>query len=223
MKTKGFTLIETLLVVFLIGVMATVAIQSYVGSTKTFKFLSSYQQVTSALRTARSNALSNELQSGVSVKRYGVCIGANGILTFADTGSKDFKADFTSQANINYMGGSGYGCSFTTNANGLAEDVILQDKSFNISNSGYLAYTLDPTIVGNNNIITGPVVIFYDSGTGNLTAKDGSGNTISKSTIPYLSIQFCQNAGGGTCLATGQTRYIKVYQVSGLAEESTTK
>lgn len=219
MKTKGFTLIETLLVVFLIGVMATIAIQSYVNSTKTFKFLSSYQQVTSALRTARSNALSNELQNGVSVKRYGVCIGTGGVLSFADTGSKDFKADFTSQANTNYLGTSGFGCSAVANQSG-PEDIILKDKSFNISNSGYIEYTLDPTIAGNNNMITSPVVIFYDSGTGNLTAKDGSGNTVSKATVPYLSIEFCQNA---SCLTSSLIRYIKVYQVSGLAEESTTK
>lgn len=221
MKTKGFTLIETLLVVFLIAMLATVAISSYINSTSNFKFLAAYQQVTSALRTARSDALSNKQQNGISPKGYGLCIGTNGVITFADTGSKNLKFDVTTAANVNFMVAIAVTCPYTTNANGLPEDTILQDKSFNISKSGYVQYSLDPKAVLPNNIISGPVVLFYESGTGNFSAYDGSGNQISKSTTPYFSIEFCQNVGG-TCVANGLLRYIHVYQVSGLAEEATT-
>jgi len=218
---KGFTLIEILLVVLLIGMLATIAIRSYINSTTTFKFLSAYQQVTSALRTARSDALSNEQQTvnGVTVspKRYGVCLGSNGVATFADTGSKELKFDLTNSDSSAFISLNVGACTFTTNANGAPEDVILRDKSFNMGDSGYQIYSLDPTKPANNNIIAGSVVVFYESGTGNFSAYDSNGNLLSKSLLPFFSIDFKQKPGIGTL-----ERYIRVYQVSGLAEESTT-
>lgn len=202
MKTKGFTLVEILLVIFLIGTMATVAISSYINSTTNFKFLSSYQQVTSALRVARSNALSNELQSGVSTKRYGVCISSTNVITFADTGDKEFKFDLKDS-------NKAVGCNdtdiFATSITN--EDVKLQDKTFDLGVQGYVVDVIGMEL---------PVLIFYDNGTGNLKAINGKNETIDKAVNPYLNISVAQKVGT-------LTRYIKVYQVSGLAEESTTK
>ena len=213
MKTKGFTLIETLLVTMLIGVLATVAITTYINSTATFQFLSSYQQVTSALRTARSNALSNEQQGGLSPKRYGVCISATGYATFAETGQKDFKIDFlgTNAADIALLAGCNNAGVYSANASG-AQDSLLRDKTATISTQGYAIAVTDPS--GVNTATSLPLLIFYENGTGNLIAYDSTGKQISKATIPYLGIKFSK--------AGGLTRYIRVYQVSGLAEESTT-
>lgn len=202
MKTKGFTLVEILLVILLIGTMATIAVNSYINSTSNFKFLSSYQQVTSALRVARSNALSNELQNGVSTKRYGVCISSTNVTTFADTGDKEFKFDLKDKTKAVGCDDADVFATSTTN-----EDVKLLDKTFDL---GVQEYVID--VIG----MELPVLIFYDNGTGNLRAINGKNQIIDKAVSPYLNISVAQKVGS-------LIRYIKVYQVSGLAEESTTK
>ena len=213
MKNKGFTLIEILLVVFLIGVLATVAIKSYIDSTSTFKFLSGYGQVVSSLRTARSDALSNTQQNGAPVERYGVCIANDAVVTFADVGQKDLKLDLlqANAADIALLHGCG-----PLNPGDLsgAQDTLLREKTANIGAQGYAMTVFDHK---DSPLLTSmPILIFYESGSGNLTAFNSAGTVIAKDTVPYLNIRFFQNSGS-------LERYIRVYQVSGLAEESTTK
>jgi prepilin-type N-terminal cleavage/methylation domain-containing protein len=207
MKTKGFTLVEILLVIFLIGILATAAITTYINSTTTFKFLANYQQVTSALRTARSNAMSNKQIGGVMPNRYGVCISATNVTTFADTGDKEFKFDLKVQD---------AGCFsndiFATS--GTNEDTKIQDKSFDLKTQGYAMKIIEAAGIKEINL---PVLIFYESGSGNLTAIDGKNAKIDKALNKYFSVSVEQIAG------SLPARYIRVYQVSGLAEESTTK
>lgn len=200
-KPQGFTLIEVLLVVFLIGVLATAAITSYVNSTTTFKFLSSYQQVTSALRTARSNALSNEQQGGVMPKRYGVCVSSTDVTTFADTGDKEFKYDLKDPGKAGGCNNSDIFAKSSTN-----EDTKSQDKSFDFASQGYVL-AVDKMDL--------PVLIFYESGTGNLTAINGKNVKIDKIANKYLNVSVAQKDGD-------LKKYIRVYQISGLVEESNT-
>jgi len=42
-QSSGFTLIEILVVVFIFGILATMALSTYVKSTGTFDFLSNYK------------------------------------------------------------------------------------------------------------------------------------------------------------------------------------
>lgn len=207
MKTKGFTLVEILLVIFLIGILATAAITTYINSTTTFKFLANYQQVTSALRTARSNAMSNKQIGGVMPNRYGVCISATNVTTFADTGDKEFKFDLKVQD---------AGCfSNDIFANsGTNEDTKIQDKSFDLKTQGYAMKIIEAAGIKEINL---PVLIFYESGSGKLTAIDGKNAKIDKALNKYFSVSVSQIAG------SLPARYIRIYQVSGLAEESTTK
>lgn len=200
-KPQGFTLIEVLLVVFLIGILATAAITSYVNSTTTFKFLSSYQQVTSALRTARSNALSNEQQGGVMPKRYGVCISKKDVTTFADTGDKEFKYDLLDPSKAGGCRNNDIFAQSITN-----EDTKSQDKSFDFASQGYELGVVDIEL---------PVLIFYESGTGNLTAINGKNVKIDKTVNKYLNVSVAQKDGD-------LKKYIRIYQISGLVEESPT-
>lgn len=83
---KGFTLVEVLLLVFMIGLLGTIAISSYMSSTATFKFLSDYRQLRSPLDAARSYAITNRTVNGEVPDRYGVCVSANSVVLFADVG-----------------------------------------------------------------------------------------------------------------------------------------
>lgn len=209
MKTKGFTLVEILLVIFLIGILATAAITTYINSTTTFKFLANYQQVTSALRTARSNAMSNKQQNGVSPNRYGVCISATNVTTFADTGDKEFKFDLKDKSKA--VGCDNTDIFATSDTN---EDTKIQDKSFDLKTQGYVMKIIEAAGIKEINL---PVLIFYESGSGKLTAIDGKNAKIDKALNKYFSVSVSQIAG------SLPARYIRIYQVSGLAEESTTK
>lgn len=88
---KGFTLIEVLLIIFLVGLLGVAAVSAYIGSTKTFNFLSNYKNVMSSIRTARSYAITNK--DGDTVDRYGVKIEEQTVTLFADVGETFFKLD----------------------------------------------------------------------------------------------------------------------------------
>ncbi|MBD3360512.1 prepilin-type N-terminal cleavage/methylation domain-containing protein [Candidatus Peregrinibacteria bacterium] len=88
---KGFTLIELLLVIAVIGFLGVAAITSYINSTATFNFLSSYKSVVSSMRTARSYAITNKDSS--EAERYGVLLEDDKITVFADNGQNPFEFD----------------------------------------------------------------------------------------------------------------------------------
>jgi prepilin-type N-terminal cleavage/methylation domain-containing protein len=216
MKTRGFTLIEILLVVFLIALMAITAITSYMNSTTTFKFLSSYQQVVSALRTARSYALSNKQVGDVMPKRYGVCIGNDGYIAFADSGQVGYKLDLLNPNAADKILASACYNNFSVYSADVSgdQDTLLRDKASNIDTQGYIMIFTGPADFSYGLAIP-PIIVFYESGSGNLTVIDGNGVKIPKATVPYIKIKFQQTSGS-------LARYIRIYQVSGLVEESTT-
>lgn len=90
---KGFTLIEIMIVILVMGILAVAAITSYVNSTDTFSFISGYKQVIASLRTARSYALTNKETNGVIPDRYVVEINTDSVKTYADTGAIPLKYD----------------------------------------------------------------------------------------------------------------------------------
>lgn len=103
---KGFTLVEVLLITFLIGLLGVAAISAYIGSTKTFSFLSNYKNVMSSIRTARSYAITSK--DGDTVDRYGVKIGEQTVTLFADVGMTFFQFDRGDREIKNYNFGDTY-------------------------------------------------------------------------------------------------------------------
>lgn len=84
---KGFTLVEILLVVFLIGILATAAISTYMNSTGVFAFRSAYKKVMSAISMAQIAAVtSNEINNQVP-EMYIVKITSDSAVSFADVGT----------------------------------------------------------------------------------------------------------------------------------------
>lgn len=195
---KGFTLVELLVVVFLVATLATIAISSYVNSTDTFSFLSEYKNVISAVRTARSYAITNKETSNQVPERYGIEIRTNRATAFADTGANDFRFD---------SGGTA-----------ASNDAVI--KRYNLTD--YRMQVLDSSAA--HNLITPiPITIFYETGTGELTIFDGATprNIIDKNDQKYIAICFYEKVvSGSTCKnTTGLKKYIIMFQVSGLPEE----
>ena len=82
---KGFTLVEVLLIILVLGLISITAVSSYLNAAKTFNFVGAYKQVTDSVRTARSYALTN--RDSENVDHYGVEINQKEVISFADTGS----------------------------------------------------------------------------------------------------------------------------------------
>lgn len=205
----GFTLVEILLVVFLMASLAIVALSSYINSTATFNFLGGYQRVMSTLQTARSFAISNRQQSGKTPERYGVCIGVDRALTFVDVGSEGFKFDpsTTDSAGLE-------NCLIVNDTkpasteSGATFDTILADKNFKFENYKLVALESDGATA-----IALPIFIYYESGTGDVSIFDSKNGVIKKSEQKFITLTFSEG--------TKSTKYLKISQVSGLAEEVT--
>ncbi|MDA1060656.1 MAG: type II secretion system protein, partial [bacterium] len=90
---KGFTLVEILIVIMIFGIMASMAVSTYMNATGSFTFLSGYKTIMSSVRTARSYAITNREEGGELPERYGVFFEANKVTLFADLGETPFVFD----------------------------------------------------------------------------------------------------------------------------------
>lgn len=183
---KGFTLIEVLLIIALLGILGTAAVSSYLDSTKTFTFFERYQSVISSVRAARSEAITNKqvYVGGNLVKpdNYGVSIAKNGkeyeINVFADTGDKPFEFD--------------------------AKDVVRRVVKIS-----------EPYIIkvenNKNASLEFPLELFYETGTGKLMSYS-KGALLGTKGNKYLLMKFSDSD-------KHLSKFIVVFQVSGLAEE----
>jgi len=200
-KVLGFTLIEVLLVITVIGILSVAALSAYMNSTKTFAFVSGYKDVVAALREPRSYAVGSQTVDGNTVQRFGVKISPDkgsepDFIVFADNGLKPFELDEDESDKIYSK----------TEIDGLSGDPTLP----------YLFEKEDSTAMKS---IEFPIYLFYETGTGNLSvyAKRGSAVTfIPASEMRYLSFIFNQTD-------TDFIRYINVFQTSGIAEGFDTK
>lgn len=192
-KNSGFTLVEILLVLVMVGILATVAIRSYMNSTDTFNFLSQYKNIFSTIRTARSYAITNKDTNGSVPKRYGVKIESNSVTLFADQ-ARDYYFD-----------------PVVAGQNPPPADIVIATKTFNLQDTPYNLSARD----GSNQPLTMPVLLFYEKGSAEFSARYTSGNTnplLAKNDHRYLSIQLSEDGDD-------LSKYIVIFQVSGLAEE----
>lgn len=192
---NGFTLIELLIVIFLVAVLTTTAIRSYVNSTDTFKFLSSYKQVMASIKSTRSYAITNEETNGKIPKRYGVKIEAQKVTVFADDGTNSFVFD------------AGQGTPV------IGADTIITPKTYDFADAPYTIEAFD----SNKGTLALPIVLFYETGKADLTTKyntlaPGGNLTLEKSDHKFLYLKFSETAGE-------LLKYIVIFQISGLPEE----
>jgi len=188
-KKNGFTLVEVLLVIAVVGIVSTAAISSYVDSTRTFTFFERYQTVISAIRSARSEAVTSkqvDVQGElVRPDYYGVNFANNGaaytITVFADVGSEPLEFD----------------------------DADVVEKEISLSTPYVMSFTNM-----NGSGLDWPINLFYETETGNL-ASYAKGDLLDYANNKYFTLKFEDKN-------KGISKYIVVFQVSGLAEEFVT-
>lgn len=213
---KGFTLVELLLVIFLVALLATIALSSYTDSTRTLNFLGGYKQMMSSLRTARSYAITNKQVGGEIPERYGVCVSSNSIVVFADTGDKPLI--FDPEADLDPEGAWG-GCTSSEDAVLGKRDAIIQ--SYNFSEREYVIGAFadkdatGPTGQDLTQAATGfegaPLAIFYERGGKNVIFVDENAPMGIENKFLYLKF---------TSPDVDVPKCATIYLLSGLAEES---
>lgn len=219
MKSRGgFTLVEILLVIFVIALISTAAISNYISSTGTFNFLSKYKQIMSVIRTARSFALTNKEvanpkagEAAILPERYGVYISGKEVFLFADVGDKAMFYD-KNEDDIDAAGQS-TNCNNVSTGGDDKYDVIIADKCFNFGESEYLIKAAD----SNNGALGLPVVLFYKTGTADLEIRQNASDQAENEVVAgadhkCISFELSQ-------IDDDLKKYIVVFQVSGLAEE----
>ncbi|MEK7672300.1 MAG: type II secretion system protein [Patescibacteria group bacterium] len=200
-NVKGFTLPEILLVVFLLAILGTIAASSYLNSTSTFNYLSQYKKTISAIRTARSFAITNKSTNDEVPKYYGVYIDAKKVVAFADIGDKILEYDAkTAEGDTKFdvaLWEKEFDCSDT-------------DQNFNCADQDFNLRVLDMKA----DAIGMPIALFYESGSGNLTMRKDvlvSNDEILKED-KCISLEVTGNENK-------IKKYIVIFQISGLAEE----
>ncbi len=92
-NNKGFTLIEVLVVIFLLVSLGTVAINSYIRADASYQFVSNYKNAISTLRTGRLYAFTNHEIADLDFENYGVYLNKYCIILFADSGNNKLQFD----------------------------------------------------------------------------------------------------------------------------------
>lgn len=196
---KGFTLVEVLLVVFIIGILSTVALSSYNNSTQNFSFISAYKEMMSSLRNARSYAITNK-EGAVGVPdRYGVCISKNSIVLFEDNGKSKFQYDPAP--------GESFGDCKSPNTGAIQQGFIYDEIVKSYTYTVFNIAALD----SKKQSMPLPIVIFYERGSANVSVvkKD---QTLMDINDKYLALEF-------NYPDKNIKKYSVMFLISGLAEE----
>jgi type II secretory pathway pseudopilin PulG len=188
---KGLSLAELILVVFILGLLGTIAVTSYVGSTATFKFLSEYKNLTSSLDTARSYAITNKQFGEELPERYGVCLGNKKIVVFADLGETDFSSILSAP-----------NCG---NSSSNLENVV---KQYSFEDYSIEAYDSQPN--STSLLSSASIIIFYELGEKRVFVETVSGPLSEE--ILYLKFKKDDDRF---------EKHIKLYLLTGLADEYT--
>ena len=196
---KGFTLVEVLLVILLVGILLTSALTSYFDSAKTFNFLEAYKSVMQPIRAARSYSLAN--RDGGEVEKYGVRI-TEKCVAFLELKVGDDPFTLESEAN-------------SAKCKDDVPDFVNSDLSADFTDSDY--------IVGSpfSDEEELPIYMFYDTLSGDLTAYHNV--TVDEKT----SVSKKSSEGKDIWLSVSNTKdddleqFIVILTVSGLAEEAT--
>jgi type II secretory pathway pseudopilin PulG len=201
---KGFTLVEVLLIIMLVGILLTSALTSYFNSAKTFNFLEAYKSTILPIRTARGYALSNK--DGGEILKYGLRI-TDDCVGFLELGEDDNPFALEGSRYVNR-------CKDYNNDQLIDfPDFLNNEMTIDFGSSDYQI-----SIPGAKEEKL-PIYVFFETGNGTLTAfhdvRNGSKTPIAKDTDDgkdiWLSVSDLNNPD--------LEQYIVILTVSGLVEE----
>jgi len=184
-------LIELLIVVFLIGILATSALSGFIGSQDSFDFFAKQKDIASTIRTARTLAVTNkemrsmcgdgaDAEPPASAKRYAAQITADSLTIFADT------------------------CDFG------AYDLDVMDPRIKTIDLSETNYRLEVLRAGDLEALGFPVNLSYERGSGEFSVRS-RGEILPKDQYKYVAMRFYQLGGD-------LESYTVTLQVSGLPE-----
>lgn len=196
-RRRGFTLVEIVLVLAVLGLLGTIALTTFFDSTKSFTFFANFKNMMSTMRQARSFAMTNTSTGGIVPDRYGVFFEEDDklykIFLFADTEEPPYVYK--------------------------SPDILIQNKNYTIPKdkfrmeiSAKTEFSNDPTL------LKMPFTMYYEIGTGDFTGfystsqNPNATEKIPKRSDNFISIKLTDTNGG-------IVRYLLVNQVSGLTEE----
>ncbi len=200
-NNRGFTLIEILIVVFLLVSLGAVAINSYVNADKSYQFISNYKNAISTLRTGRLYAFTNHEIEGLDFDHYGVYINEHCVFLFADSGSSKSIFDPDPSEEL------GENCVVIVEVSpenpSPQYDHIIQTKKFIFDKMNY-KFNIDGS--------TMPMAIFYELSSGKVEIYDNNGTAISPD-VKSLEITLSDETNN-------LSKSISFFKYSGLSEES---
>ena len=193
---SGFTLVEVLVIVFVLSFLSITALGGYFNSNITLDFLSNFKEFRTLLRSPRSYAINNKVVDGTIPPSYGIYIGEvdedtglQEVVVFADNGDvqqayDDAESDFP--------------------------DTVMPSGSLTIDTNFYELEVFDST----NSPLEFPVTLFYESSTADFSAFYDGAIYLPKSTQRYLAFEFV------SVRDPDLFKYLVIFQVAGLSEES---
>lgn len=157
------------MMVFIIALLGTIAISSYLNSAATFNFLSGYKQMRSSFDVARSYAITNRMTGEEVPDRYGVCVSENSVVLFADVGDLPMLFDYD-PAEHEDLGG----CEREAEEGAEDYDVVLSSYVFEDYEMGAFAFGEDISTPADNLLANdGFVLVFYGhDGTASVVVGD---------------------------------------------------
>lgn len=201
---KGFTLVEVILMILLIGILLTSALTSYFSSAKTFNFLEAYKSVMTPIRTARGYALANK--DGATIQKYGVRLKED-CVSFMQLEAGDDPFELENHDCKGYT--EDEKATFPTFLNHEMTIDFGGDEDYEIALPDEYEEELN-------------LYLLYETGSGNLTAYhdvsagDGNQTLVSKTSEEGKDVWISVSDANDPDLE----QYIVILTVSGLAEES---
>ena len=208
-NTKGFTLLEIVLVVAVMAIMSTAAIQSGVRAQKQFGYLAELKAVTAELHEARTHAVTHLAVPDITnyngedpmdtaetyiPPSYGIFIEENKITTFADLAGNTSQSKFDSVCN--------------TRPDPLGDDCDYTISSYEIKNDSPGKYKLSVVVPNDIPLDTETITLFYQPTYAEFLATKNEAVVIPGN---YIILEF-------TDTENGFTQYIVIFTKSGLIE-----
>lgn len=194
LNKAGFTLVEVLVLVFVISLLSITALTNFLNSNLTLDFLANFKEFRTQIRAPRSYAINNQTLNESIPPGYGVYIsepdteGEQEVIVFADNGELQ---------------------GFYDDENADFPDTIMTDGEIKIDNARYSVSAL-----ASSGELTLPLTLIYENGSAMMDTYENGGVFVPKDTDKFVALKFQSERD------ISLYKYLVIFQVAGLAEEA---